>query len=315
MRTCGWNRAVAVSPRVAAALAGISGILVTPFDAQDRPAPALLAPIVARAVAAGVGALTVNGNTGEFHALTLDEARRMQAEVPGLVDGRAVVVAGVGRSVAEAASLAHAARADGADAVMIHQPPDPFRAPRGVAAYVARVAEAADGLPVILYLRDEAMGTEAIAALCALPGVVAVKWATPNLMALAAARRAAPDIAWICGLAEPWAPPMQALGTRGYTSGVINVAPALSMAVLRALDAGDMAAANRAIAAIEPFERLRAGEGNGANISVVKAALALRGEAVGAARPPAAWPLSHETLLTLRGILAAWDNANDRNAA
>jgi 4-hydroxy-tetrahydrodipicolinate synthase len=298
-----------IAPRVAEALRGVSGILVTPFDAEDRPAPARLAPIVARAVAAGIGALTVNGNTSEFYGLTFEEARRMQGAVPGIVAGRAVVVAGVGRSVAEAASLARAARADGCDAVMIHQPPDPFRAPRGVAAYVARVAEAADGLPVLLYLRDDSGGAEAIAALCAIPGVAGVKWATPNLMALAAARRAAPRLAWICGLAEPWAPPMTALGTRGFTSGVINVAPHLSMAVLRALERGEMAAANAAIAAIEPFERLRAAEGNGANIPVVKAALALIGEDAGHARPPAAWPMPPAALEALREVLATWNEA------
>jgi 4-hydroxy-tetrahydrodipicolinate synthase len=296
--------------RIAEALSGVSGILVTPFDAEDRPAPARLAPVVARAAAAGISALTVNGNTSEFYGLTFEEARRMQTAVPEIVAGRAVVVAGLGRSVAEACTLARAARADGCDAVMVHQPPDPFRAPRGVAAYVARVAEAADGLPVLLYLRDDSGGPDAIAALCAIPGVAGVKWATPNLMTLAAARRAAPHLAWICGLAEPWAPPMHALGARGFTSGVINVAPHLSMAVLRALRANDFDAASAAIAAIEPFEKLRAAEGNGANVSVVKAALALLGEDPGPARPPAAWPLPPAALDTLRGILAAWDRTH-----
>lgn len=307
--TDGLPRPSGVPARVAAALAGVSGILVTPFDADDRPAPERLAPIIARAAAAGIGALTVNGNTSEFYGLTFDEARRMQAAVPERVAGRAVVVAGVGRSVAEAAQLARTARADGCDAIMIHQPPDPFRAPRGVAAYVARIAEAADGLPVLLYLRDDSGGVEAIAALCAIPGVAGVKWATPNLMNLAAARRAAPHLAWICGLAEPWAPPMTALGARGFTSGVINVAPHLSMRVLRALERGDFAAAQAAIAAIEPFEKLRAAEGNGANVSVVKAALALRGEDVGAARPPAAWPLPPDAIATLKDVLAGWPAA------
>jgi 4-hydroxy-tetrahydrodipicolinate synthase len=304
--TDGLPRPQTAPPRVLEALAGVSGILVTPFDAADRPAPERLKPIIARAAAAGIGALTVNGNTSEFYGLSFAEARRMQAAVPDLVAGRAVVVAGVGRSVAEAAELAGAAKADGCDAIMVHQPPDPFRAPRGVAAYVARVAEAAQGLPVVLYLRDDSGGAEAIAALCAIPGVVGVKWATPNLMNLAAARRAHPHLAWICGLAEPWAPPMTALGASGFTSGVINVAPHLSMRVLRALQRGDMDAANAAIAAIEPFEKLRAAEGNGANVSVVKAALALLGEDVGAARPPAAWPLSPGAIATLKDVISGW---------
>lgn len=296
-------------PKLAAALAGVSGILVTPFDADDAPAPARLAPIVARACAAGVGALTVNGNTSEFFALAEAEARAMQARVPDLVAGRAVVVAGVGRSLGEACALAARAEADGADAVMVHQPADPFRSPRGIVAYAARIADSARGLPVILYLRDETIGAEAIAALCRLAPVVAVKWANPNLAALAAAREAAPELAWICGLAEPWAPAMAALGARGFTSGLINVAPSHAIAVLRALEAEDLAEARAAIARIAPFERLRAQEGGGANVSVVKAALALQGHDCGHARPPAAWPLVPAALDALRTFLPGLERA------
>jgi 4-hydroxy-tetrahydrodipicolinate synthase len=59
------------------ALTGISGILVTPFDAQDEISPAPLAPIVERAITAGVHILVSNGNTGEFYGLTTDEAEQM----------------------------------------------------------------------------------------------------------------------------------------------------------------------------------------------------------------------------------------------
>jgi len=59
-----------IAPRLRKALAGISGILVTPFDAQDRLAPTKLKPIVERAVRAGVHALVANGNTSEFYGLT-----------------------------------------------------------------------------------------------------------------------------------------------------------------------------------------------------------------------------------------------------
>jgi len=290
---------------LAEALSGISGILVTPFDAHDRIVPARLGPIIARCAEAGVEVLTVNGNTSEFYGLTVTEAERMQAEVPALVAGRARIVAGIGRSVVEAVRLAARARADGADAVMVHQPPDPFASPRGMADYVRRVAEAA-ALPVVLYLRNAAIGQEAIATLCAVPGVIAVKWANPDLMALARAIRAAPGIRFVCGLAEPWAPPMTALGAQGFTSGLVNLVPGRSVAILAALRAGDMPRANALIAEIAPFEALRAEEQNGANVSVVKAALALMGEDVGHARPPASWPVAPDSLVRLRELVAGW---------
>ena len=173
-----------ITPQLRSALAGISGILVTPFDASDQVVPERLKPIIARCAQAGVDALTVNGNTGEFYGLSFAEAERMQAEVPALVAGRAAVIAGIDRSVVEAVRLASRAKADGADAVMVHQPPDPFVAPRGVVEYVRRVADAA-GLPVVLYLRNDGVGVLAIEALCRIPGVAGVKWATPNVMVLA----------------------------------------------------------------------------------------------------------------------------------
>ena len=34
-----------------------------------------------------------------------------------------------------------------------------------------------------------------------------------------------PQIVWVGGLAEVWAPPLYAVGARGFTSGLINVWP------------------------------------------------------------------------------------------
>lgn len=147
------------------ALTGISGILVTPFDDQDRIAPARLAPVIDRAIAAGVHILVSNGNTSEFYSLEIAEALDMVAATADLVAGRAPLVGGAGRSVAEACKLARASARAGCAAIMMHQPPDPFVAPRGVVDYARRVADAADGLPVVLYIRNDAIGTATFAAL------------------------------------------------------------------------------------------------------------------------------------------------------
>ena len=64
------------------ALGGISGILVTPYDEDGEIAPERLAPILDRALGAGVHMPVVNGNTGEFYALTTDEACTMAARSP-----------------------------------------------------------------------------------------------------------------------------------------------------------------------------------------------------------------------------------------
>jgi 4-hydroxy-tetrahydrodipicolinate synthase len=193
--------------RLAKGLRGVSGILVTPFDASDRLATGLLHPIVDRAVAAGVGTLVINGNTSEFYALPTAEADAMVRASAQIVAGRLPLIGGVGRGIHDALQLAAASREAGVDALMIHQPPDPFVAPRGFVDYVSRIVEVGQDLPVILYLRDDGIGTEMIARLCALPHVVGVKWACPTPMRLAEAIAACdPALIWSGGLAETWAP-------------------------------------------------------------------------------------------------------------
>jgi 4-hydroxy-tetrahydrodipicolinate synthase len=295
------------SDRFRETLTGISGILVTPFDKEDRLAPAALRPVIDRAIAAGVHILTANGNTGEFYSLTTAEAERMVHAAAEMVGGRAPLLAGVGRSIGDALALTRASRAAGAAALMVHQPPDPFVAPRGVVAYVQRVAEAARDLPVVVYLRNDGIGLDAIEQLCRIPQVAGVKWATPTPLRLAdSIRRADPRIVWVGGLAETWAPPFYAVGARGFTSGLINVWPAHAMAVHAALEAGDYAQANKLIALMASFEELRAEEGNGTNVTVVKSALQLMGEDCGHVRPPGAWPLSDRQAKTLRARLTEW---------
>jgi dihydrodipicolinate synthase/N-acetylneuraminate lyase len=122
---------------------------------------------------------------------------------------------------------------------------------------VQHIAEAGDGLPLILYLRNDGIGLDTIETLCALEGVAGVKWACPTPLRLAEAiRRGSPDIVWVGGLAEVWAPPLCAVGARGFTSGLINVWPAHSIAIHAALEAGDYARANQLIGVMAPFEEI-----------------------------------------------------------
>ncbi|KKB75796.1 dihydrodipicolinate synthase [Devosia soli] len=288
------------------ALTGISGILVTPYDDKGDVAPQKLVPIIDRALSAGLHMPVVNGNTGEFYALTTDEASIMVREVVRLVAGRAPVLAGIGRGIRDAVALARTSADAGATALMIHQPPDPFVSPRGVVDYIKAVADASGGLPMMLYLRNDAIGTKAIADLCAVPGVKGVKWATPNPLKLAEAKAACdPSIVWVGGLAEVWAPSFYAVGARGFTSGLINVWPERSLAIHAALEAGNYAEANQLVAGMRAFEDIRAEEMNGTNVTGVKAALKALGRDCGPTRPPSAWPLTPAQQGKLDSFIAA----------
>lgn len=304
-----------VNTPLRAALYGVSGILVTPFDGGDQIRPEKLKPIVNRAVDAGVGTLVSNGNTGEFYCLSTQEAEAMVHAAAELVGGRVPLIAGVGRSIVDALALTRASRSAGADALMVHQPPDPFVSPRGVVSYVSKIADEAQGLPVLLYLRDDGIGLDAITALCAIPNVIGVKWASPTPLRLREAIVSTdPSLVWVGGLAEIWAPAFYAVGARGFTSGLINVKPEHSVAINVALENGDYGGANVLIQEMTAFETLRAEERNGANVSVVKAALRLLGQDCGAPRAPAAWPLTEHAQSKLERLMAHWNAAPGRTA-
>lgn len=290
---------------ISQALTGVSGILATPFDADGKIAPDRQRAIVDRAISAGVHVLTANGNTGEFYGLTLPEAEDMARAGADHVAGRIPLIAGVGRGILDACQLARTSAGVGASALMIHQPPDPFVSPRGLADYVRAVGEASGGLPLVLYLRNDGIGTAAIVELCQLPGVIGVKWATPHPMNLKAAIEAAPDhIIWVGGLAETWAPIFYAVGARGFTSGLINVWPERSVAISAALEAGQWGDARKLIADMQVFEDIRAEEHGGTNVTGVKAALHMMGEDCGAVRAPGAWPLTEDQTARLREFLS-----------
>jgi len=289
-----------------ASLTGISGILVTPYDASGEIAPRKLEPIIDKALAAGVHIPVVNGNTGEFYALTLGEAATMVSEVVGMVDGRAPVLAGVGHGVRDAQHLAKASVDAGAAGLMIHQPPDPFVSPRGLVDYVRAIADVVGSTPLMLYLRNDAVGLGTIVELCELPSVKGVKWATPNPLKLSDAIAATSEqVVWVGGLAEIWAPVFYAVGSRGFTSGLINIWPERSVAIHAALETGNFAEARRLIVGMKPFEDIRAEEMNGTNVTGVKSALKLMGHDCGATRPPSAWPLTHDQSERLKRFLVS----------
>jgi 4-hydroxy-tetrahydrodipicolinate synthase len=292
---------------IRAALKGISGVPVTPFDDSDRVAAAPLRELIERLAVQRIDNLVAAGNTGEFYALTLEEALAVTAQVIQANAGRSAVTAGVGRSLKEAVLLARAAEREGADALMIHQPPDPFASAQGMVDYNHAVASATR-LPVILYVRRDVFSDEEFARLLDHPNIIGMKYAFPDAPKLAERIRQCRPLGKItvCGLAEPWAAPFQAVGAQGFTSGLINVLPQLSIEVRDALHRGDYETARRACERIAPFEAMRALQGNGWNVTVVKHAMRLMGHPVGPARAPATATLPAAFELQLKEILKSW---------
>ncbi|UXT19238.1 dihydrodipicolinate synthase family protein [Agrobacterium tumefaciens] len=289
------------------ALQGISGVPVTAYDASGEVQTGVTAEVYARVAKAGIHNIVAAGNTGEFYALTPAEILKVyEAAIKG-VGGKAPVTAAIGRSQREALSMARQAKEMGASAVMSHQPVDPFAAPQSQIEYFIGLAEGSE-LPLVAYVRADGFSVDDMVRLASHPNVAGIKFATTDIMLLSRAIAASdPNGAlYVCGLAESWAPTFAAVGARGFTSGLVNVAPQFSLQVHDALTAGDFPTARKIIEKIELFERLRTRYRNGANVTVVKEAMEILGMKVGPVRAPGLARLDKEDRATLEGLLASW---------
>ena len=176
----------------------------------------------------------------------------------------------------------------GAAGVMVHHPSHPYLCENGLIQYYTAIASATGGA-VVPYVRGTGLSTAVLDHLASLGNVVGVKWAVPDALAFeVVASRYGSTLVPICGLAEYWAPFFWLSGAQGFTSGLVNVVPKLSRAMLDALRVNDYARAMELWRTVEPFERLRSRNANGNNVPTVKEALEALGLMSGAVRPPLA---------------------------
>ncbi|TDF98831.1 dihydrodipicolinate synthase family protein [Paenibacillus piri] len=252
---------------------GINAINVTPFDSElEIDWPALQANITFL-LDKGIEAIYPCGNTGEFYALSVDEAKEVTRFVTNHVAKRSLVIAGVGYDVKTACELARNAEACGADGLMVHQPIHPYLLPAGLIEYYTQIA-ASTKLPIILYVRSEQISLEVLRATAKLPNVIGVKYAVNHLPSFTkAVQGVQEDIVWICGTAEMWAPYFFAAGAVGFTSGLVNVETTRSFQMLKSLRESNYPEAMAVWKDVAPFEDLRAKYNTGNNVTVVKEAM------------------------------------------
>ncbi|MFF8641213.1 dihydrodipicolinate synthase family protein [Streptomyces sp. NPDC015345] len=290
------------------ALADVVAIPVTPFAADGTIDRAAHRAILCRLLDGGVRTLTPNGNTGEFYALSPQERRDVVELTLAEAAGQAVVLAGVGHDVPTAVAAARHAGECGAGMVMVHQPVHPYVSDAGWVAYHQAIAEAVPDLGVVPYLRDAGLPGARLAELAdACPNVIGVKYAVPDAARFAGfARDAGLDrFVWVAGLAEPYAPSYFSAGATGFTSGLVNVAPGLSLRMIEALRSGDHGEAMKVWEQIRRFEELRAADGSAHNVTVVKEALAVLELCRRDVRAPSS-PLPAAERAEVATIVAGW---------
>ncbi|WP_338683057.1 dihydrodipicolinate synthase family protein [Streptomyces acidiscabies] len=291
-----------------AALADVVAIPVTPFAEDGGVDETVCRALLRRLLDAGITTLTPNGNTGEYYTLTPEERRRITELTLEEVGDRAVVLVGVGHDIPSAVEAARHARAFGAQMVMVHQPVHPYVSQAGWVDYHREIAEAVPELGVVPYVRNAQLRGERLAELAdACPNVIGVKYAVPDASRFAAFARDAglERFVWVAGLAEPYAPSYFSAGATGFTSGLVNVAPAVSLNMIEALRSGDYPAAMKVWEQIRRFEELRAANGSANNVTVVKEALASLGLCRREVRPPSR-TLPEDERAEVAAIAAGW---------
>ncbi|HWS99638.1 MAG TPA: 4-hydroxy-tetrahydrodipicolinate synthase [Pyrinomonadaceae bacterium] len=214
-------------------LRGCATALVTPFKAGGEVDLERFRALVGRQLDGGVRLLVPCGTTGESVTLSAEEDQLVIEETVRLARGRAHVIAGAGsNSTAHAIEYSQAARSLGADAVLVVAPYYNKPTQNGLYAHFRAVAEAVEGLPVVVYnvpgrtsSNISAETTLKLAQDC--ENVVATKEASGNLSQIMAILRGRPPGFRVLSGDDAITLPMLALGADGLISVASNEAPDL----------------------------------------------------------------------------------------
>jgi len=236
-------------------------------------------------IAAGVDFLMPMCGTGLVYDASLEEYEAVVGAFMDAAGDAAHVVPGVGPGFGRALEMGRIARSLNVAGVMIMPVVGPASA-RGVFNGLREITEKV-GLPTVLYQRRlDLMPVDAVADLCGLDGVVGLKYAVDDLEAFKQiADRAGDRAAMVCGMAEDPCIDYLEAGAVGFSSGMANFAPRMSLTLLRTFGAGDRAAARRLRGLMVPFEDLRGENGGRYSGSALHAAMDRAGLAGGPVVP------------------------------
>ncbi|MEX2091974.1 MAG: 4-hydroxy-tetrahydrodipicolinate synthase, partial [Pirellulales bacterium] len=228
------------------AFAGVSVALVTPF-ADGKVDYEIFRQQIEFQIAAGTNCLCPVGTTGESPTLMHDDHERVIGFVVDTVAGRCKVMPGTGsNNTAEALRLTKFAEKVGADAALQVAPYYNKPTQEGFYQHFKLLAEET-GLPQCIYNIPGRTGKniepETIVRLAELTNITMVKEATGSLDQ-ASQICAATNLTVLSG-DDSLTLPLMAVGARGVVSVVGNIVPRDMIALVKAVDAGNLAEARR----------------------------------------------------------------------
>lgn len=229
--------------------------LVTPFTAEGELDLDAAQRMVEHVVACGNDQLVVAGTTGEAPTLSTAEKLALVRAVREAAGPSVSVIAGVGTyDTAHSLELVRAHEGTGADGLLVVTPYYSKPSQEGILAHTRAIADASE-LPIMLYdipgRAGVALQRETILRLAEHERIVALKDAKADLQE-ATLVMAETGLAYYSGedaLNLPWL----AIGAAGIVSVVGQVAGELEVALVRAVDASDLAEARRLHIALAPL--------------------------------------------------------------
>ncbi|KQV57070.1 4-hydroxy-tetrahydrodipicolinate synthase [Caulobacter sp. Root343] len=197
----------------------------------------------------GVHGLVVLGTCGENNSLEADEKRQMLRAAVEVVAGRVPIIVGVSElTTPRAAAFAKDAETIGADALMVLPAMVYVPTEAELEAHFRTVAQAS-GLPIMLYNNPPAyraaITLDVLTRLADEPTIVAVKESAPDTRRFTDLARAFGERFILMAGLDDVALEGLLLGARGWVSGLTSAFPQESVALVAAVDRGDLEEARR----------------------------------------------------------------------
>lgn len=259
--------------------------MVTPFHKDGTIDLKVGVELAGHLVDKGCDSLVLAGTTGESPTTTNEEKINLLKAVRAELGDSVKLIAGTGtNNTASTIELSRLSQDAGADSLLVVTPYYSRPSQEGLFQHFTAVADSVD-LPICLYDIPSRsvvpIEMDTIQRLSEHVNIQAVKDAKGKLPeALQLLQNT--DLAWYSG-DDPLNLPFLSIGATGFISVIGHLAADKLRALRDAYDQGDLAGAQQIAASLAPLERA---QGRLGGVTMVKAALKLRGKDVGAPRLP-----------------------------
>jgi len=216
---------------------GIYTPAITPLDESGQIDRKAFAAVLESLIEAKVHGIVVGGSTGEYYSQTSQERFDLAAYAKDVIGNRLALIVGTGATRTEdSVEYAKAAKAIGADAILVSTPPYALPTERENAVHALTVDRAAN-MPIMLYNYPARMGVmmgeEYFSRVGKSKNVVAIKESSGEMANLHLLARKFPHIALSCGW-DDQALEFFAWGARSWVCAGSNFLPKEHVALYEA---------------------------------------------------------------------------------